>query len=882
MSTVTQKILFVDDDNAARSLIKTVLTAKGFDVTVAASADEALRILKAHHEEFIFILSDMKMPGMDGLEFRRALLAENGMNEIPFAIMSGHVSREAALQAIDLKICKFLDKTTDHDAIARIIKQESRSRASALEEKQILKASFVEEASGILDDLEPLLLHLESNPGDIDTVNTIFRLVHTVKGASGVLGQPDITKFLHHYEDLLSKVKNAQIKATPGIVTVLLQAYDGMVKVINSVKAASSEPVDFDQLLQLFDMNLSATQDAPVQEQGDSSSGMQTAKVGEKKESVNVPTGMLDEFMALSGEITVIRNMVNKLVRSIERKIPSDKDVELLSDLLDEMHKINASMQTRITDLRKTPIASVVRKLPRTVRDLAHQLHKEVNIEIRGEDLRVDAAIGNVLSNSLIHMVRNCTDHGIEMPDARIAAGKPGVGHITLSCREANDTVIVKIEDDGKGIDSDRIRKKLVDSGRMSSGEVERLTKRQLFQTIFESGFSTAEKITDVSGRGVGMDMVRASVEGLRGRIDIDSEPGRGTAFTISLPTPKSVVIISSLIVCADDREFAIPQESIVRLMKLDDDRRRRDLTTLEGGPVLRFEGKLLPLISLSDAFQLGSGKAKPFEESLDDMNVVIVSAEELTYGIVVDRILDAEDIVVKTLHRCIERLQAFLGATFMGDGSIGLIVDVAGLAKISGFTFGPQDAPQQGEMVEANSQRRELLIFGLDNPGLFGFPLERVHRFEEFSKKDIKLMGTQEAIIYRDRLMPLHKLQTLLTLPALGQDDASEKIRVIVVAIGDRHVGLQVRSIQDVVTLSQVVDVTLKDRPGLAGSAYIGEKAVAVVDIDQILKGLGFADVAKPEAEVIELRRDPAAEILVQAEAPKPAAVGGEGWGLF
>lgn len=880
MSTVALKILFVDDDNAARNLIKSVLTAKGFDVTVAASAEEALRILNVRHDEFVFILSDMKMPGMDGLAFRRAVLAESGMNEIPFAIMSGHVTRELALQAIDLKICKFLEKTTDHDSIATIIKTESSARATALEEKIILKSSFVEEASGIIDDLEPLLLHLESNPSDIDAVNTIFRLVHTVKGASGVIGQPDVTKFLHHFEDLLSKVKNGQTKATPAIVTILLRAYDGMGQIINSVKGLNNDPIDYDQLFQLFEVSHTTTQETVVNEHADNGHNAQHAKV-EKKETVNVPTGMLDEFMALSGEITVIRNMVNKLVRSIERKIPSDKDVELLSDLLDEMHKINGSMQTRITDLRKTPIASVVRKLPRTVRDLAHQLQKEVNFEIRGEELRVDAAIGQVLSNSLIHMVRNCTDHGIEAPQARTAAGKPAVGHITLSCREANDTVIVKIADDGKGIDSERIRKKLVDTGRMTSGEAERMTKRQLFQTIFESGFSTAEKVTDVSGRGVGMDMVRASVEGLRGRIEIDSEPGRGTTFTINLPTPKSVVIISSLVVSANDREFAIPQESIVRLMKLDEERRRRDLTTLEGGPVLRFEGKLLPLVSLSDAFHLWKGERQPFETATEDLNIVIVSAEELTYGIVVDRILDAEDIVVKTLHRCIERLQAFLGATFMGDGSIGLIVDVAGLAKISGFTFVPLDTPLQDEAVATKAQRRELLLFGLDNPGLFGFPLERVHRFEEFSTKDVKLMGTQPVVIYRDRLMPMHKLQTLLDLPHSGQEGAPEKTRVIVVAVGDRHVGLEVSSIQDVVVLDQQVDASLKDRPGLAGSAYIGKKAVAVVDIDQILKDLGFVEIAKP-AQVIELRKEAELNVLANGEAPKPIAVGGEGWGLF
>ncbi len=419
-------VLLIDDDPGILGVIANTIQEMGFHPLLADGATQAVEHLAQYGDDVIFILSDMRMPGADGLKIRQMLWDQ--YREIPFAIVSGYVDRDLALKAVDLQICAFLDKPIDDDQLAVLITEKSRDRVQNIEERRMLEQSFIEESQDILEELEPLLLSLEVDPQNLETVNTVFRYVHTIKGASGVMGRDDITKFLHSYEDLLTRLKNREVPVQPAVIAVLIKGFDQLGMIIQSLARSEKINLDLPRWTVVFRLDeLDGTPAAQVPEVGsgapEGATGV-SATSSSKKDSILVPSAMLDEFMMMSGEITVIRNMVNKLVVAIEKKLPGDEDITLLGELLDEMHKINGGMQGQITELRKIPMASVFRKVPRAVRDLAKGLSKSVRVDIEGEQVRVDAAIAQGMNNCLIHMIRNSLDHGIESSEVRKQRGK--------------------------------------------------------------------------------------------------------------------------------------------------------------------------------------------------------------------------------------------------------------------------------------------------------------------------------------------------------------------------------------------------------------------------------------------------------------------------
>ena len=556
--------------------------------------------------------------------------------------------------------------------------------------------------------------------------------------------------------------------------------------------------------------------------------------------------------MQLAGEITVIRNMVNKQVRAIEQRMPGDSDVNQLGVLLDEMHKINGTMQGRIVELKKVQVSTVFNKLPRTVRDLSRQLNKPVNLEMTGGDVRVDTTIALALNNSLIHMVRNCVDHGIELPEVRKASGKPQTGTIRLVCREEKDSIIVTLSDDGGGIDPERLRRKLTESGRLPAEQIASMSRQELLTQIFEPGFSTAAVVTDVSGRGVGMDMVRDSITKLKGRIDIQSDIGKGTNFTLSLPVPRSVVIISSLIVESAGRHFAVPQDHVLRLVRLTPEQQRTNLSILPGDAcMLRYEDTLLPLLDLAAMLGLTSGNALLQAAGGDagthheDVNILVLQAEHGMFGLVVGSVHDTEDAVLKSLHKCVEITGVYRGATFMGDGTVGLILDIDGLVKAGGIAehFAQNAAATNAaEAATINGPEGQFLTFTLTTPGTFAVPLDAVFRFEEFPSSAVKYCGDMQAIIYRDAVMPLIDLATVLkgprpTLtvqPTLTGDPTT--IRVFISQSEQRFFAFAVEHIGEIASLQSEIDQSFRRSEGTVGLVLIDGVPTTVVDIPRLL----------------------------------------------
>ena len=876
------KILCVDDDEGIRELTGEWVKGLGFAPLLAASATEAMALLERHAPDTVLIVSDLQMPEEDGLALRQKVLAR--YREIPFAILSGVVTRELALRGIELKITAFLDKPGDESAFAELVSRECGPRLNQIRERQMLTRTFIEESRQILDELEPLILSLEANPGDLGTINGIFRLIHTIKGSSGVIECESLTRFAHKFEDLLSVFKKGERTLTPADVTLLLRGNDALKSVITLVEQGATDKIELPKLLQVL---------APAAGDGGAPAAVPSAlqgagpgKATSGRDGVRVATATLDEFMELSGEITVFKNMVNKLVRSIEKAQPGNRDVGLLAELLDEMHKINGAMQGKIVDLRKVPLSSVYRPLPRTVRDLCNALGKEIVLITQGEELRVDTAISQALSDSLIHLIRNSADHGLEMPEARVSAGKGRRGTVRVSSQEEREHIVVQVQDDGRGIDVERIRGKLIDSGSMSAADANRLVEAQLLQKIFDSGFSTAAKVSDVSGRGVGMDMVRSTVERLGGRIDVATRKGLGTTFTLRIPVPKSVLIINSLLTCTGQQTFAIAQDAVDRLFRLSGEQVKDMIEELPGGMVLKLGDQVLPLINLRSLIGEPSVEGVRWRET--GLSMVTLRGAGQLVGLIVDEILDSEEIVVKPIGEHLTPIGLYSGATFLGDGSVGLILDVDGMVrKVAGIQEVDADGASEGESELTSAAGSvgatpmaaagEYLLLSLPRPGMFAVPTADVYRIEEFGVDQVQFSGSQSVTIYRGGIMRLLDLNACLKFGDPANLDGNAKQTVVVTKMGEAHFGFQVARIIDIVNSSSEVDQGLADRLGIRGTVFIGDIVANVVDLPAILTDLGF--VPKAAANSPGDSAYSAAELPDTGEAPLNMAAG---WGLF
>lgn len=902
MSATKLKVLIVDDEVEFSDQL-TYMVEPRYTALTAQSAEQALPLIREHASELVCIICDYMMHDMNGMDLRRQLLKD--YKDIPFILMSGHISREDALAAIDVKISAFESKPFDEQRFSSLVTRIASERESTIQERILLEQTFIEEASGICEDLEPLIMSLETNPSDMEAINTVFRLVHTIKGSSGVLESSHIRRYVHRYEDLLAKIKSGQVTASPDIVSILLQGFDVVAQMVFHLKSGTAWQQNVDDLVGIFDV---ASQGAVSKEPSDKVASVKSSlglRANTTKESVSVPTAMLDEFMEQSGEITVIRNMVNKLVRVIEKEQPGNRSIQHLSELLDEMHKINGVIQGHLSEVRKVSCTKVFRPLPRIVRDTAAALGKKVLLTISGEDTRVDTSIAKVLSDSMTHIVRNSLDHGIEMPEKRTAKGKKADGSITIVTREQNDEIIVTIEDDGAGLNTERIKRKALEKGLISESGLAEMTEKQVFGLIFESGFSTAEKITDVSGRGVGMDMVRSSVHSLRGVIDIESVPDQGTKFHLHIPIPKSVLIIDSLSVVAASQFFAIPQERITRLICIDGPKASKLIHALQGGFSFQFEGKLIPIVDLGAVLKLRPRDSIDYLE-LEAINLLVIRVSDGYFALFVDSILDSEEIVVKSAGKHLELLKVYMGATFMADGNVGLILDTDGLAAIAEVsTLNAKVANStatNARLTAAPVIAADYLVFELYCRGKFAVPLQLIHRLEELPRAMLQSAGGRVVAIYREKVIPMIDLSIELGLGEknLSAAEHQDPLSVFIVQIEQRFIGFIIRSVCDIASVMPDKVFDLSDRPQIAGTLEVSDAIVSVVNLAEILRNQNLGELVKGGC-INDMRCGPGLDkreeianslshvdrvsgenTVVEVECADKPDEAAQGWGLF
>ena len=633
-----------------------------------------------------------------------------------------------------------------------------------MDDMQELLEDFLVESFELIEQIDHDLVELESNPDDLELLNRIFRVAHTVKGSSSFLNFDTLTELTHHMEDVLNKARHGELKITADVMDVVLKSVDMMKGLLVSIRDNgndSSSGIDISQIcLQLTAISegqspTSATPEpepapapepaaadippsaipedidpntlsedqinaeierllkvrkaedearraakgsgggatpatpaapatapaaaptapaAPVADKpaaaakpaADGANAPAKAGANASDQTIRVEVGRLDYLMNLVGELVLSKNRLLTIYNDVEERYDGEQFLEELNQVVSSLSLVTTDVQLAVMKTRMQPVAKVFNKFPRVVRDIGRDLNKQIDLIISGEETELDKSIVEEIGDPLTHIIRNSCDHGIEDPATRKAAGKPEKGTIELKAYNEGNHIVIEIIDDGKGIDAEAIRIKAVERGLISENEADTMSNKEIYSIIFRPGFSMAAKVTNISGRGVGMDVVKTNVEKLHGVIDIDSEIGKGT--TLKLKIPLTLAIIQSLLVGTQEEIYAIPLANVNETVRVPVD----NIYTIEGKNVLRLRDEVLSLVRLSDLFGV-----KQVLESGDQTYVVVISVAETKLGIIVDNLIGQEEIVIKSLGSYLANIDGIAGGTIRGDGRVTLIVDV-------------------------------------------------------------------------------------------------------------------------------------------------------------------------------------------------------------
>ena len=626
-----------------------------------------------------------------------------------------------------------------------------------MDDMQELLEDFLVESFELIEQIDHDLVELESNPDDLELLNRIFRVAHTVKGSSSFLNFDTLTELTHHMEDVLNKARHGELKITADVMDVVLKSVDMMKGLLVSIRdngndsnsgidisqicpqltaisegqsptsatptpepAPAPEPAaaadippsaipedidpntlsedqinaEIERLLKVRKAEdearraakasgggaapATATAAAPdkpdatdklaaaTKPAGDGANAPAKASANASDQTIRVEVGRLDYLMNLVGELVLSKNRLLTIYNDVEERYDGEQFLEELNQVVSSLSLVTTDVQLAVMKTRMQPVAKVFNKFPRVVRDIGRDLNKQIDLIISGEETELDKSIVEEIGDPLTHIIRNSCDHGIEDPATRKAAGKPEKGTIELKAYNEGNHIVIEIIDDGKGIDADAIRIKAVERGIISENEADTMSNKEIYSIIFRPGFSMAAKVTNISGRGVGMDVVKTNVEKLHGVIDIDSEIGKGT--TLKLKIPLTLAIIQSLLVGTQEEIYAIPLANVNETVRVPVD----NIYTIEGKNVLRLRDEVLSLVRLSDLFGV-----KQVLESGDQTYVVVISVAETKLGIIVDNLIGQEEIVIKSLGSYLANIDGIAGGTIRGDGRVTLIVDV-------------------------------------------------------------------------------------------------------------------------------------------------------------------------------------------------------------
>ncbi len=704
---------------------------------------------------------------------------------------------------------------------------------------------FLVESIENLDRLDRLLIELEQDPHDRENLASIFRTIHTIKGTCGFLGFGKLESVSHVGESLLSRMRDGELLLDAPITTGLLAMVDAIRRILAAIEATGAEPgEDYGDVVAMLN-RLNATgaaaepapvvapvparaaeEVAPAADAVESRAADERPAGGERRPAVadtslRVDVGLLDKLMNLVGELVLARNQILQFTTT-----QSDSS---FVGATQRLNLVASELQEGVMKTRMQPIDNVWSKFPRVVRDLAIACGKQVRLEMVGKETELDKTIIEAIKDPLTHVVRNSADHGIETPSARIASGKPAEGVVRLRAFHEGGQINIEISDDGAGIDPEKVRRKAIDRSMVSVEQAARMSDHEALRLIFLPGFSTAEKITNVSGRGVGMDVVKTNIEKIGGTVDIQSTIGQGTTLKIRIPL--TLAIIPALMVSTGGEVFAIPQVSLLELVRLEGEQARAGIERIGAATFHRLRGNLLPLVHLHRELDLAS-KGDP-----DVINIVVLKADDRQFGLVVDAVNDTEEIVVKPLGKQLKSVQVFAGATILGDGRVALILDATRLAQQAHVLTEQRDRKvlerDGGTGAAERSDAQTWMLFQVNGSERMAMPLNMVARLEEFAAGVIERSGGQEVVQYRGEILPLVSV-TRFFGGAAGDD--SNPRQVIVFSDHGRGVGLVVDRILDIVT-ETVAPTRSQARPGILGAAVIQQRVTDLLDVSAIVR---------------------------------------------
>ena len=695
-----------------------------------------------------------------------------------------------------------------------------------------LLRDFLTETGESLDLVDAELVRFEQEPNNGGILGNIFRLVHTIKGTCGFLGLSRLETLTHAAETLMGQFRDG-MPVTAEAVTLILSTIDRIKSILAELEAKEQEPAGNDadlieQLARMARHQAAAppppTQQEPVAEDLDerqiatatAEAEKPAAETSEKLagHSIRVSVDTLDRLMTTVSELVLTRNQLLEIVRRHEE---SDFKVPL-----QRLSNVTAELQEGVMKTRMQPIGNAWQKLPRIVRDLCAELGKEIELEMHGAETELDRQVLELVRDPLTHLVRNCADHGIESPAARIAGGKPKAGTIRLTAYHQGGHIIIEIADDGRGLDAARIKAKAIETGLASDADLVGKSDAEICNFIFAPGFSTAAQVTSISGRGVGMDVVRSNIEQIGGTVDLKSVAGAGTTFTIKIPL--TLAIVSALIVEVAGERFAIPQLSVLELVRAGGTGEHR-IERIKDTPVLRLRNQLLPLLYLKEVFRLGDSER-------ESGFVVVIQVGNQVFGAVVDGVLHTEEIVIKPVSSKLRHIAVFSGTTILGDGSVIMIVDPNGVAQALGRAAqaAQADAPELKQREEAAADDIvSLLVFRAGSQRLKAVPLSLVTRLEEIDCRRIEISDGRHLVQYRDQLMPLLRIDADTGLKNEGAQP------ILVFSDHGRSMGLVVDEIVDIVEDKLDIEVA-GNRPGVLGYAVIKGNTTEIVDVAHFL----------------------------------------------
>jgi two-component system chemotaxis sensor kinase CheA len=683
-----------------------------------------------------------------------------------------------------------------------------------------LLREFLIETNESLDLVDAQLVRFEQEPNNAQILDNIFRLVHTIKGTCGFLALPRLEALAHAAEALMSKFRSGSPVSSEA-VTLILATLDRIKDLLDELEQNQREQDGSDRdLIGALEHLAGAEPHSPVADATPSMLGAGNEQDSEHspdgrvaRQTIRVSVSTLEHLMTMVSELVLTRNQLLELMRRHE-------DSEFKAPL-QRLSSVTAELQEGVMRTRMQPIHTAWQKLPRVVRDLATELGKEIEIEMHGSETELDRQVLELIKDPLTHMVRNSADHGIETPQERRSAGKPKQGTIRLTAYHEGGYIIIGITDDGRGLDTEKIKATALANGLATEAEIEKMAEAHIHRFIFAPGFSTAAKVTSISGRGVGMDVVRTNIEQIGGTVDVTSIKGKGLSFTVKIPL--TLAIISALIVESAGERFAIPQRSVVELVHARAGSEHR-IEHIKDAPVLRLRNKLLPLVQLGKLLDLASG-----EVDLENAFIAVIQVGE-PFGIVVDGVVHTEEIVVKPLSTKLRHIALFSGTTILGDGSVILILDPNGIARAIGTAVTSYEAVEKpaheaGRVDDLTS----LLVFRAGAAEPKAVPLSLVTRLEEVDSRKIELSNGRHMVQYRGQLMPLVPINDEVRIKSDGAQP------LVVFSDSGRSMGLVVDEIVDIV--EDRLDIAVaSDRPGVLGSALIKGRATEIIDVGHFL----------------------------------------------